>query len=259
MSTLRLLGKLLGKPAAVAAVMLPLLWTVFGLYQAGRPVWAATALALGSVTVWIYASARTLAARYLFPGVLGMLVFVAVPLVYTVQIGFTNYSSNHLLDLERARIYLLEQVEVDAAQALASSLVAANPADAAAGRVQVVLRQRLDEGDEADKGAGVWVTPPLSLSLSLSQGPEQSAPAPVPLRAQASAPTGHVLSLREMIFWREGLRQVQLKRPDGVVLSYSGVREFAPGAARLDRAKRWRFDAAGHARGVSAPCGDRVL
>ena len=67
MSTLRLLGKLLGKPAAVAAVMLPLLWTVFGLYQTGRPVWAATALALGSVTVWIYASARTLAARYLFP------------------------------------------------------------------------------------------------------------------------------------------------------------------------------------------------
>ena len=230
MSTLRLLGKLLGKPAAVAAVMLPLLWTVFGLYQTGRPVWAATALALGSVTVWIYASARTLAARYLFPGVLGMLVFVAVPLVYTVQIGFTNYSSSHLLDLERARSYLLEQVEVDATQALASSLVAATPADAAAGRVQVVLRKKVDEGDEADKGAGVWVTPPLSLSLSLSlsQASEGRALAAVPLKPQASAPTGHVLSLREMIFWREGLRQLQLKRPDGVVLSYSGVREFAP-------------------------------
>ena len=76
----------------------------------------------------------------------------------------------------------------------------------------------------------MWVTPPLSLSLSLSlsQASEGRALAAVPLKPQASAPTGHVLSLREMIFWREGLRQLQLKRPDGVVLSYSGVREFAP-------------------------------
>jgi len=72
------------KPAMTAAVVLALLWLVWGLYQAGRPVWAASTLALGSLTIWIYASARTLAARYLFPGVLGMLVFVAFPLVYTV-------------------------------------------------------------------------------------------------------------------------------------------------------------------------------
>ena len=43
-----------------------------------------------------------------------MLLFVAFPLLYTVQIGFTNYSSSNLLTQEaRARGYLLEQAVVD--------------------------------------------------------------------------------------------------------------------------------------------------
>jgi ABC-type sugar transport system permease subunit len=50
-----------------------------------------------------------LAWKYLFPGVAGMLLFVAFPLLYTVQIGFTNYSSSNLLEEERARAYLLDQ------------------------------------------------------------------------------------------------------------------------------------------------------
>lgn len=204
------------KPAMTAAVVLALLWLVWGLYQAGRPVWAASTLALGSLTIWIYASARTLAARYLFPGVLGMLVFVAFPLVYTVQIGFTNYSSSHLLDLERARAYLLDQVEVDASGAMVSSLVAANASDAAAGRVQVVLRR------DGDAQAPVWVSPPVSLAPG--QGPLSA----VPLKVETSPLAGQELSLREVIAWREGLQRLQLLRPDGVVLSYAGVREFAP-------------------------------
>ncbi|NBU89661.1 MAG: hypothetical protein EBS16_10740, partial [Betaproteobacteria bacterium] len=180
------------KPAMTAAVVLALLWLVWGLYQAGRPVWAASTLALGSLTIWIYASARTLAARYLFPGVLGMLVFVAFPLVYTVQIGFTNYSSSHLLDLERARAYLLDQVEVDASGAMVSSLVAANASDAAAGRVQVVLRR------DGDAQAPVWVSPPVMLAPG--QGPLSA----LPLKVETSPLAGQELSLREVIAWREG-------------------------------------------------------
>ena len=90
------------KWSLVAAAALALLWTVFGLYLSGRAPWAAGLLAFGSVAIWVYASSRTLAAKYLFPGVAGMLVFIALPLVYTVQIGFTNYSSAHLLEEDRA-------------------------------------------------------------------------------------------------------------------------------------------------------------
>ncbi len=38
-----------------------------------------------------------------------MLVFVILPLGYTVRLGFTNYSSRNLLTFERATDYLLEQ------------------------------------------------------------------------------------------------------------------------------------------------------
>ena len=101
--------------ALTAAATLGLLWMVFGLYAGGRAAWAAGLLAFGSLAIWIYASSRTLAAKYLFPGVAGMLVFIALPLVYTVQIGFTNYSSAHLLEEDRARAYLLAQTEVEEA------------------------------------------------------------------------------------------------------------------------------------------------
>ena len=206
----------LQKPVLTAVAALSVLWLVFGLYQAGRPLWAASALALGSITVWIYASSRTLAARYLFPGVLGMLVFVAFPLVYTVQIGFTNYSSSHLLALDRARAYLLDQVEVDPSGARVSSLVTDEASASTPGRVRLVLSSDVDEGSP------VWVTAPLSLAEG--DGPTS----PVPLEAAPRRPAGSVLGLREVIQWRDRLQRLKLLRPDGVVLSYTGVREFAP-------------------------------
>ncbi len=46
--------------------------------------------------------------RYLFPGLAGMMLFVVFPLLYTVQIGFTNYSSVNLLSFERSTAYLLD-------------------------------------------------------------------------------------------------------------------------------------------------------
>ena len=70
-------------------------------------------------------TATSVAWKYLFPGVAGMLVFVAFPLLYTVQIGFTNYSSANLLDYERARDYLLAQTTVDEAHAYDVSVHAA--------------------------------------------------------------------------------------------------------------------------------------
>jgi maltose/maltodextrin transport system permease protein len=65
--------------------------------------------------IYVYGTAQSVAWKYLFPGVAGMLLFVAFPLLYTVQIGFTNYSSSNLLEEERARAYLLDQKVADEA------------------------------------------------------------------------------------------------------------------------------------------------
>ncbi len=189
-----------------ALAMLAVLWFTWRLAAAGQMLVGTGVLVLGTVGVYTYASAKTLAWRYLFPGVAGMLIFVALPLVYTMQIGFTNYSSSHLLSEDRSRTYLLDQTEVDEAHAMASSL----HADGAQFRVKLV---------SAD-GQEVLVTPPLPLS--------QPAKAPVVLAPLGDTAVGAALPLRDVLAHRDALRSLQLQRPDGAVLRYAGVREFGP-------------------------------
>ena len=80
---------MIGRVVAGVAV-LALLWLVYGAHAAGQSLAAVGLLVLGGSAIMVYATARSLAWKYLFPGVAGMLVFVAFPLLYTVQIGFTN-------------------------------------------------------------------------------------------------------------------------------------------------------------------------
>ena len=101
-------GRLLKWPFAIL-MALGCLWVVFRIYATGQALWAVAALALFGLGFFIYLSNVAFAYRYLFPGLAGMAVFVAFPLVYTVQIGFTNYSSSNLLTLDRVTAYLLEQ------------------------------------------------------------------------------------------------------------------------------------------------------
>ena len=195
------------KWSLVAAATLALLWTVFGLYVSGRAPWAAGLLAFGSVAIWVYASSRTLAAKYLFPGVAGMLVFIALPLVYTVQIGFTNYSSSNLLDEDRARAYLLDQTVADEAHARAFTLHAEGNS--------FRLRLQPEQG-----GTGVLVSPPLDLIAPPA--------APVSMQPEAGAALGEPANLRTLVRWREGLAKLQLQLPDGQRIRYAGLREFGP-------------------------------
>ncbi|MEI6026968.1 MAG: maltose ABC transporter permease MalF [Betaproteobacteria bacterium] len=201
--------------ALTAAATLGLLWMVFGLYAGGRAAWAASLLAFGSLAIWIYASSRTLAAKYLFPGVAGMLVFIALPLVYTVQIGFTNYSSAHLLEEDRARAYLLAQTEVEEAGLRPYTLHRQGAG--------LVLALGSQEGN-TEGGKRSLVSPTLSLSGG------QPPAAPVAMQAGA-APAGEPLSLREVVQLRPTLQALQLQLPDGeggAVLSYTGLRDFGP-------------------------------
>ena len=182
-----------------------ILWMVFGLFTAGQPLVGIGVMVFGFTTLGIYASAKTLAWRYLYPGVAGMVLFVAFPLVYTVQIGFTNYSSANLLEFERARDYLLAQSVPDEAHAYDMTV----HADVAAYRLSLTAR---------DSGAR-FVTPALKL------GAPNSAPVTLqPAAADLPAPLG----LREVINQRDGLRALQIQAPDGRLLSYAGLREFAP-------------------------------
>ena len=194
-----------------ALVSLALLWLVFSVYRQGQPLWALGLLGLGGSGIYVYLSARTLAWRYLFPGVAAMLVFVAFPLLYTMQIGFTNYSSSNLLSQQRARAYLLDQAEVDEAKAMEFSLH----------RDGAKFRLLLTPSDAA-ASALRYLSPPLAL--------DETAAAPVAMQALAAdaAGPGEALALKDVLLQRSALRALKVALPDARQLIYSGVREFAP-------------------------------
>jgi maltose/maltodextrin transport system permease protein len=177
-----------------------LLWMAYGLYTAGQSLVAIGVLVFGGTAIAIYGSAKSLAWRYLFPGVAGMLLFVAFPLLYTVQIGFTNYSSANLLEFERARDYLLAQATADETHAYDFSV----HADGAGRRLQLTSRS----------------TGERFVTASIGNAPLALQP--------ASGDLGSPLALRDVIALRSSLQALQLQTPDGRTLAYAGLREFAP-------------------------------
>jgi maltose/maltodextrin transport system permease protein len=185
----------------IALSALALLWLVFSLFTAGQPLVALGVMVFGATAIAIYGTARSIAWRYLFPGVAGMLLFVAFPLLYTVQIGFTNYSLANLLEYERARDYLLAQTTADEAHAYDVTV----HADGASHRLQLVSRE---------SGAR-FVTGPIGSNAPLTLQP-------------AAADLGAPLALRDVIALRERLQSLKVQAPDGKTLSYAGLREFAP-------------------------------
>ncbi len=51
---------------------------------------------------WLYLTERAVPLKYLLPGTVTMAVFAVLPIVYTVYIAFTNYSTGHVLSKEEA-------------------------------------------------------------------------------------------------------------------------------------------------------------
>jgi maltose/maltodextrin transport system permease protein len=196
--------------AVATLVALALLWLTFGVYASGQVLWAVLILTLGAISLYVYVSAQTLAWRYLFPGVMAMLVFVAFPLVYTIQIGFTNYSASNLLSEERARGYLLDQANVNESRAYGFSVHADGDA-----MVRLVLTPQ-------GEGAGNSRLASATVSLRTAHA-AAVAMQPLANDAQLAPP----YNLRQVIANRDALQALRLALPDQSVLVYAGLREFA--------------------------------
>ena len=198
----------------MAVIALGALYLVFMLYAAGLTSWALGVLLLFGTGFAVYLSKAGFAYRYLFPGVAGMLLFIAFPLAYTTQIGFTNYSSAHLLSQERVREFLLDQHDT-ALEAVRDYSVHGAGSD-----FRVVLR-------DPASGAAQFVSPPLALR----QGDKPLDVAMQPT-GPADATLGTPLTLKELVAHRQALAQLRLKLPEptgnAAVLRYLGLREFGP-------------------------------
>ena len=75
--------------------------------------------------VYIYLNPSANTFRYLFPGFLGFGLFVIFPIVFTIYIGFTKYSSQNLLTFDRAlALFRQETFAVDTAASYKYTLYA---------------------------------------------------------------------------------------------------------------------------------------
>jgi maltose/maltodextrin transport system permease protein len=210
--------------AAAGVLALALLYLVWTIYAAGQPLLAVICLGAFGVTFYVYLSKTGYTWRYLFPGVAAMLVFVVFPLVYTVDIGFTNYSSRNLLTFERATQYFLDQTFEAEGGSYSFTLYP----DGDEFRLLFIPKDEADEDlaaaiERLRASKQLFVTPPLAL--------RRAAPPDVvnvvPL-AEGSFEPKQPVELKEIIRHRDVLSKIRMRFPDGTTAVMSGLREFAP-------------------------------
>jgi maltose/maltodextrin transport system permease protein len=184
------------------------LYLVTLVYASGETLLAGTLLVLVALAAWIYSSVRTYAYRYLFPGIAAALIFVVFPMLYTVTIGFTNYSSRNLLEFNRATQYLLDQTYRADGNTYAFTL---HPAGGG-------YRLRLED---SNTGA-VFATAPVALEAT----EHRTVPAE-PVQG-AAADLGEPAQLKTLIDRQKALKALAVALPGNQQVAMTGLREFAP-------------------------------
>lgn len=181
----------------VALISTALLWAAFQLYSLAQPLYGAILLALAVGFAVIFGSRRFYGSRFIFPGIAAVLIFIAFPVIYTIWIGFTNYSSFNLLSYERTIEVLTSRGTVDQAT---EQPFAVTP-----------------DGE----GYRIWLPDSGLLSDPVSLTTEQTASL-----APAEEPAT-LLDRREAIALRTGLGLLTLETPDGQLIKNAGIRTFA--------------------------------
>ena len=183
--------------AVVALVSLVLFYGSFYLYQVSQPVFGAILLALATGFAIVFGSNRFYGGRFIFPGIAAVLIFIAFPVIYTIYIGFTNYSSFNLLTYERTIEVLTSRGSIDPATEQPFAVA-------------------------QDGGAyKIWLPESGLLSDTVTLQSEQSVNL-----APANAPAD-LLERRDAIKFRAGLQTLTLTTPDGTILQNAGLRTFA--------------------------------
>jgi maltose/maltodextrin transport system permease protein len=191
-----------GLRALGVATLLGALALVALLYAAKAGGWAMGLLATTAITAWVYLSARGKAWRWIAPGALAALLFIAFPMLYTLGISFTNYSGEHLLSFERATAELQARTHGDG-RSFGFTL---EPVDEA--HVQVLVE---------DEAGGRWRSEPLSVrprASRVSLQPDDVAPLTAP-------------DLKRHLALLPALRQMVAVLPDGTELRLLSLRRLA--------------------------------
>ena len=195
----------IGLLVAGALALLAGLGLVSAMLAARLFVPAGLALALLGGAVFVYLNPRFYAWRYVVPGILAALVFIVLPMAYTLAIAFTNYSNLHLLPFDRATAVLLQRTHSSSNGGLDFKLYGE-----AGGKY---LLRFVDEEEKA------FITPPLALGTA-----EQT----VKLAESTDEPgDAEPLPVKDVIKLQPALKLLTAQLPDGTALKLSSLRRFA--------------------------------
>ncbi|WFB37610.1 maltose ABC transporter permease MalF [Kiritimatiellota bacterium B12222] len=204
--------------ALAASVLLPLFYVNFLMYMSGNILMAMGMLGLLVLGIFIYASHKGYVYRYLFPGLLGFLIFVIFPLIYTFWISFHKYDARNLLTKERVeQILLSETFEPEGALGYAYKIYPG----VSFNTYQLALTPK-------DGPATAEQLPPMFLSPEFSL-PLVDDPQILDLSLSPTPPSGEALTLGEITRGKLHvmLRGLKLKLPDQQIVALSSLREFS--------------------------------
>ncbi len=185
----------------VGLVFVGLLAISWSVYLVGQALFGACVLLVALGFLFLFGFRRFYFARFIFPGISTMLLFVLFPIFYTIYLGFTNYGSFNLLSFERVTEVLLSAKAVAPETERPFGLVAEE------GQYRVFLPEE----------SGGLLSEPLAL---------QGAPEQVLAQRVTEAPEA-LLSFREVVKLRKALAEASVVLPDQTELRASGLRTFA--------------------------------
>ncbi|CDH19578.1 maltose transport protein (ABC superfamily,membrane) [Xenorhabdus bovienii str. kraussei Quebec] len=176
------------------------------MYAQGEYLFAMLTLVLLGSGIYVFANRKAYAWRYTYPGIAGMSLFVLFPLICTVAIAFTNYSSTNQLTFERAQTVLMSR-QYQAGQTLTFKLYPESE--------QWVLALSVPDSSQ------LLVSDPFSLSTSAGEE------VILPLRKQEKVFESDAAALRTITQYRQALGQLVTVLPDGSKLRMSSLRQFS--------------------------------
>ncbi|OBX00328.1 maltose transporter membrane protein [Gallibacterium genomosp. 1] len=196
----------------ILAILLLDFYAVMLMYSQGEYLFAILTLVILTSGVYIFSSPKAYAWRYVYPGITGMIIFILFPLVATIAIAFTNYSSTNQLSFERA--------------------------------LNVLTTQKYLSGEKYD--FKLYPQAEGKFQIGLSHNGEYFLSEPVPLApaqvnlTQQDLPNISTAPLKTITQNRQALQAMTLILPNGSSLTMSSLRQFSA------QSPRYHYDEATH-------------
>jgi len=190
---------------AIGLLSLVTCYLIVLMYAQGEYLFAIMTLILVGAGLYVFANRRAYAWRYVYPGIAGMGLFVLFPLICTIAIAFTNYSSTNQLTFERAQSVLMQR-QFQTGKTFTFGLY---PAANQQWRLQLI---HPDSGQQL-------ISEPFRF--------DAAAPQTLKLTAESAELAGERATLRVITQNRQALNQLVAQLPDGGELRMSSLRQFS--------------------------------